>query len=377
MKIVFVTPILSPYAIKRYQSLAKMHDVEVHVIVELESSNERIGWKYEAIEGVPTYITKKKYIHKYIVNNKKGNYNKNETHIFSFDLKKIINEIGPDIVIVCNSCQILMLLGKRNYKLGVIIEDTLRANEGRKKINCLLKKRMLKAADFYCVFSEDSKEFLKYYGINSNIISSSWSIDINDFNNLSIEEKISFKSKNNIESNKTNMLIIANLIRLKGVLEFLKSFNNLSSNKKEMLQLYIAGEGPLKNEISKYIITNKLQNVKLLGHVDYDDIKKYLQVVDLFVLPTLEDLNPLVVYEAIAAKKPILLSKYAGNKFLVKEGQNGYLFNPYDTEDTIDKINKMLGADRLKMSQCSSEISLNFSNEVVMKEFYNSLINIM
>ena len=278
---------------------------------------------------------------------------------------------------VCNSCQLLMLLGKHNYRLGVIVEDTLRANEGRKKINSFVKRKLLQTADFYCVFSDDSKEFLKYYGINNNIIKSSWSIDIQDFNNLSDEEKVVFKNENNIESNKTNMLIISNLIKLKGTLEFLNSFNKLSINKKEMIQLYIAGEGPMKNEINTFISTYGLNNVKLLGHVDYDKIKKYLQVTDIFVLPTLEDLNPLVVYEAIAGKKPILLSKFAGNKFLIKEGFNGYLFDPYSCEDTINKINKILDDDRLKMSQCSYEISLNYTNDVVMKRFYEDLKNMM
>lgn len=377
MKIAFVTPILSPYAIKRYQELSRIKDVEVCVIVELESSSDRIGWKYETIEGVSTYLTKRKYLHKYIVKNKKGSYNKNEVHIFSFDLKKIVDKINPDVVMVCNSCQLLMLLGKHNYRIGVIVEDTLRANEGRNKINSFVKRKLLKTADFYCVFSDDSKEFLKYYSINNNIMKSSWSIDIQDFNNLSDEEKVVFKNENNIESNKTNMLIISNLIKLKGTLEFLNSFDKLSISEKEMIQLYIAGEGPMKNEINSFISTNGLKNVKLLGHVDYDKIKKYLQVCDIFVLPTLEDLNPLVVYEAIAAKKPILLSKYAGNKFLIKEGLNGYLFDPYSCEDTINKINKILNDDRLKMSQCSYEISLNYTNDVVMKRFYEDLKNMM
>ena len=44
-----------------------------------------------------------------------------------------------------------------------------------------------------------------------------------------------------------------------------------------------------------FIKNNDLRNTRLLGHVDYNDIKRYLQAVDIFVLPTLQDLNSLSV----------------------------------------------------------------------------------
>ena len=374
MRIVYVVPVLAPYAIHRFKELAKINNVEVHVIVEKATSSDRIGWKFEEIEGVTTHLIEKNFSHKFVKTNKGGNYTQNEEHIFSFQLRKIIKSINPDIVLVCNSSQLLMLIGFRKYKLGVIVEDTLRANEGRKVINRLIKKFLLKTADFYCTFSDDSVCFLKKYGITNPIIKTSWSIDNKDFTSMTSDEISKFRVDNTIKNK--SFLIVANLIKLKGIVEFLQSWKSLPLDIFKNVELLIAGDGPEKENIVNFIKLNNLNNVRLLGHVDYNNIKKYLQTVDIFILPTLEDLNPLSVFEALAAKRPLLVSKFAGNRFLICEGHNGYIYNPYDIQDTIDKIVKLYNCDLSEFSNESARISELYTNKVVMNKFYNDLLKI-
>ena len=43
IRVVYVVPIIAPYAIPRYQELAKNKDVEVHVIAERDTNAERSG----------------------------------------------------------------------------------------------------------------------------------------------------------------------------------------------------------------------------------------------------------------------------------------------------------------------------------------------
>ena len=377
MKIVYVVPVLAPYAIPRFQELAKIDSVEVHVIVEKATSSDRIGWKFEEIEGVTAHLIEKNYSHKYIKKNKSGKYSQNEEHIFSFGLKKIINKIKPDIVLLCNSCQLLMLLGPRKYKLGMIVEDTLRADEGRKNFNRIIKKMLLKKADFYCAFSNDSVLFLNEYGIEGPIIRTSWSIDNLEFTSMSKDEITEYKHKHSICENKKNFFLVSNLIKRKGIIEFLFSWMKLPVEILNKIELLIAGDGPLKEELEIFKKNNNLVNVKLLGHIDYNSIKKYLQSVDIFALPTLEDLNSLSVYEAIAAKRPLLISKYNGSRFLVNDGKNGYVFDPLDQDDTIYKIEKILNSDLNNMSLESKNISELYTNKEVMKKLYVDLCQIL
>ena len=74
MRIVYVVPVLAPYAIHRFKELAKINNVEVHVIVEKATSSDRIGWKFEEIEGVTTHLIEKNFSHKFVKTNKGGTY---------------------------------------------------------------------------------------------------------------------------------------------------------------------------------------------------------------------------------------------------------------------------------------------------------------
>ena len=377
MRIVFVVPMLAPYAIPRYKELAKNDGVEVHVIVEKAASNERMGWKFEKIDGVKTHLVQNNLSHKFTKSNKDGNYSQNDEHIFPLGIRKIIKNINPDIVLICNASQLLMLMGLRKYKLGIIIEDTLRADQSRKPLNKFIKKILLKTVDFYCPFSEDSVAYLEAYGISRNMIRTSWSVDVKDFNDMTENENSLFKKEKNININKINFLIIANLIKLKGISEFLNAWKDLPKETFGKLELLIAGEGPERKNIENLIKQNNLSNVNLLGHVDYNDIKKYLQAIDIFVLPTLEDLNSLSVYEALAAARPLLISKYNGSRFLVSENENGFVFNPYDVNDVVSKVVRISNANLKKMSEISGKFSKKYTNETVMGKFLQDLKSLL
>lgn len=60
------------------------------------------------------------------------------------------------------------------------------------------------------------------------------------------------------------------------------------------------------------------------------DIPDLLAVSDLFVLPTLGDVLPTVLSEAMAARKPIVASRVGGVPEMVEEGRNGLLVEPGD-----------------------------------------------
>ncbi len=377
MRIVFVVPMLAPYAIPRYKELAKNDGVEVHVIVEKASSNERIGWKFDEIEGVKTYLLHNSLSHKFTISNKNGNYSQSDEHIFPLEIRKIIKSINPDIVLTCNASQLLTLIGPHKYKLGVVIEDTLRADESRKPLNKFIKKLLLRTADFYCPFSDDSIEYLRSYKINDKMIPTSWSMNNEDFTNMTEEEKQQFVEDKNMCNNKINYLIVSNLIKRKGINEFLNAWKKIPHEILEKLELLIAGEGPERKNIESLISDLDLKNVTLLGNVEYTNIKKYLQTIDVFVLPTLEDLNSLSVYEALAAARPLLISKYNGSRFLVSENENGFVFDPYDVNDVVSKVVRISNANLNKMSEISGKLSKKYTNEAVMGKFLQDLKSLL
>lgn len=64
----------------------------------------------------------------------------------------------------------------------------------------------------------------------------------------------------------------------------------------------------------------------------------------LFVLPSLADSQPITLLEAWAAKLPVVATNVGDNPTMVKNGVNGYLVEPGNTQQLTDAILKILRA---------------------------------
>lgn len=373
-KIVFVVPLLAPYAEARYKELAKISGLEVHVIVEKANSADRKGWCFHDIPGVKMHLLSDGFAQKYSLKSKAG-YSVAQEHLFSFSLRKEIKKINPDVVLACNSTQLLMLMKPRRYKLGVIVEDTLRAAEGRKKFNSFIKWFLLKTADFYCPFTEDAIDFLHANGIESPFIKTSWSMEADYFRDLSDDEIASKRLEYGISPQKESFILVANLIPRKGIYQFLCAWEKMDDAFKNSSELFIIGDGELKEKLNAYIQEKQLYSVHLLGHKNYSEVSHYLQCGSVFVLPTLEDLCSLSVLEAMAAKKPVLTTIYNGARQFVEEGVNGFIFDPMSESSIMATLNKIKEADIEEMSRQSSRIIDMYTTGKVMLKFGRDLIS--
>jgi glycosyltransferase involved in cell wall biosynthesis len=59
----------------------------------------------------------------------------------------------------------------------------------------------------------------------------------------------------------------------------------------------------------------------------------YFQQADIFVFPTFEDIWGMVALEAMIFGKPVVCSKWAGAVEMVSDGTNGYIFDPYNSQE--------------------------------------------
>ena len=372
MKIVYIVPLLAPYAISRFRELGKNKDVELHVIVERDTFEERTGWKYQEIEGVNTYLLNGK-VHSYSVKHKKSGYKIDNAHMFSKGLRKLVKDIDPDICIVCNSTQLLSLWGPRKYKVGVVVEDTLRAEEGRKKINKIVKRMLLKSADIYFPYSNDAMKFLKKNGIDKNCYPSSWSIGESFFEKKD-RDICRLKKDFQLESSKKIYTIVSALIPRKGIKQFIEAWKDMPESFLNYTELHIVGDGPLKDELMHNVKAYGLEHsIVFRGNLSYMEVANFLSCSDVFVLPTLEDLCSLAVFEAIASGLPIMTTIYNGARDLIYEGVNGYVFDPEDKNSIIEALNKMNKSDLSEMADASRKISKKYTDEQVMFDFYQTL----
>ena len=109
-------------------------------------------------------------------------------------------------------------------------------------------------------------------------------------------------------------------------------------------------------------------NVVLAGY--RSDIPDILNAADIFVFPSFHEGLPVSALEAMACGLPLVCSKIRGNVDIVKDGNNGYLFNPTDVDMLADRLLALIDdkKSRKEMGMKNKEIVKAFSLESVTEE---------
>jgi glycosyltransferase involved in cell wall biosynthesis len=93
------------------------------------------------------------------------------------------------------------------------------------------------------------------------------------------------------------------------------------------------GAGEQEEEMRAAVRDNGLDSiVHQVGSVAYHNLGFYYSNADVFVSPTRQDTWGVAVLEAMAFGKPVLCSKYAGSRQMIAHGENGFIFDPSDTQ---------------------------------------------
>ena len=168
------------------------------------------------------------------------------------------------------------------------------------------------------------------------------------------------------------------LLPIKGPRHLLKAMSNVWESHPETTLIFV-GKGDLemglKVEARRMGVSEK---VIFLGW--RDDIPEIMQTIDIFVLPSLNEGMGRVLVEAMAAGKPVVASRVGGILDLVKEGQNGCLFESGDEKELSLAIKKLLEDKKMRdeMGKRGREMAQGFSVEKMTEKIdvlYESLLH--
>jgi glycosyltransferase involved in cell wall biosynthesis len=117
------------------------------------------------------------------------------------------------------------------------------------------------------------------------------------------------------------------------------------------IKYLIVGEGEFETRL-KDIVDNLGVRDRIIftGRVANAEIPKYYNACDIFVLPSVERLEAfgLVVIEAMASCKPVLISNIPGVRENITDGEEGLLIEPTNPEDIGEKINFLMADSKLR-----------------------------
>lgn len=167
-------------------------------------------------------------------------------------------------------------------------------------------------------------------------------------------------------------LFVGQMVVRKGIRELLAAWEKHTAKHPDD-HLIAAGSGVLFDDLRKEYST--LKSVHLLGQVGYDKLHRYYALCDVFIMPTLEDNWCLVIPEAMACGKPVACSIYNGGHYeLVKNGVNGYNFDPLNQESIISVLDKFHHADLAAMGREAVRIESDYTPDKSANRIYNACL---
>ena len=167
-------------------------------------------------------------------------------------------------------------------------------------------------------------------------------------------------------------LYFGRLSKEKGILNLIEAFS-----KTKMGILYIAGEGPEKENIEKFIKEKDLsERIKLLGFLKSNEMKKCISKSKFVVVPSIWYENcPYSVMETLAIGKPVLGADIGGIPELVKNNENGLIYKYDNIDELSEKMQQFFENTDLtnKMGQNAKENAKKlYSKEI----YYDKIIKI-
>lgn len=162
------------------------------------------------------------------------------------------------------------------------------------------------------------------------------------------------------------------LSKEKGVDLLIEVAANLSEEK-----FYIIGDGPAKKDLKAVITKKKLKNVTLKGWLQDNELKKVLARSRAVLVPSLWPENcPYVALEALALGKPLITSRIGGLPEIIKDGFNGYTFQPGNIDDLIDKIRRFVKQDKIEYLNLSRNARYTAKYQFNREKYYKKLLAI-
>ena len=171
----------------------------------------------------------------------------------------------------------------------------------------------------------------------------------------------------------TILLSVGGLYKLKGHHLIIKALKKIIEKGHPNIELWIVGEGYLKELAKKLGVEGK---VNFLGNKGHEELAKIYNMSDIFVLANYQEITP-AVNEALSCEKPVVVMDCGGLSFVIPNQDYGITAKRFDIEDMANKIIMLINDKKLaeKIGKSGRKRILeNFSIEKVAEKFYRAFV---
>ena len=268
-----------------------------------------------------------------------------------FKVRKLLKQIKPDILNTHYASGYGTLSRLVNFKptlLSVWGSDVFDFPY-RGKINEKILRKNLKAATQIASTSFAMKEQTeRFVSPNLSIEVTPFGVDMNLFKpnqNRKEKDTITIGVVKRLEE----VYGIEYLIRATAVL-IKKLKKNQLDEMAERIRLLIVGKGSLLDKLQNIAHDFRISHITtFVGAVLNTKVAEYLNKMDIFCVPSLQESFGVAAVEASACELPVIVSNVGGLPEVVKDGETGFIVEPKNIQQLADRLYDLVIDPELRM----------------------------
>lgn len=186
-------------------------------------------------------------------------------------------------------------------------------------------------------------------------------VDTSEF--FPTESKVNIRKQYDLNDSDRIVICVANLVPVKGIEILMKAFERVKNSHLDW-KLFVVGD--INNDYGKMLFESgetMISNKELFFTGKVLNVKDYLNVSEIFVLPTKEkgEGSPVALLEAMACGKNVLASKIPGIKDQLEKYLD-HMFEAGNIEELSNKLEKYMSLDSSENKKIGSKFNIHINN---------------
>jgi glycosyltransferase involved in cell wall biosynthesis len=200
-----------------------------------------------------------------------------------------------------------------------------------------LDQKAIENSDHIITLCEVFRPMLKKLGAKDNKMTTVYTgIDFNPDN----------KQKTKTTSDDKTVITCISRLRPRKGHKYLFEALALIKSKLTNVDVWIVGDGEMREELENQVQALQLSNVSFLGV--RNDIAELLSQTDIFVLPTTSDTLPIAIIEAMFATKAIITTNQGGIPEIIQDHHSGLIAEVGNSQQLAEKLSLLLSDSALR-----------------------------
>ncbi len=309
------------------------------------------------------------------------------TAVYSFktarEVKKIIREnqidivhvhntltmVSPSVFYAANKCRVPVVQTLHNFRMlcpaGSFFRDNVICEECvQHGMKCAVKHKCYRGSTAQTIVSAAILQIHRFLGtyrkvnficlteFNRNKLLSSLKKPIVDPDKVYIKPNFTFAegvvpSTRDTGVEEEYFLFAGRVEALKGVDIAIKAFEKLPGER-----LYIAGSGPMMEEMQAYVAEHHMENVRFLGYLQKEEMsERFYHAKAVIMTSQCYEAFAMTIAEAYSYGVPVIAGRVGNMDGMVKEGKTGVKFTYNSAEDLAEKIKKFNEMDLAELKE--------------------------